>query len=321
MTAPNVVDLCVHLVRRGPGVVLSDLADVSGLGIIRSAVSRRGAASDAPIDTVAGVVEVDHARLPQASSVDLTLGGRSIAGPRLIVRNHDCPLAGSCPALSCRLRSGRKRGSQREGQVTATVHVAVLDPLPMFRRGVAASLSNLGHLVEEPSNAEAWVRERPGGLVLLTLHSAEDLDRLTALCRLRPRPLVVALPPADDASLGVRAIRAGARSVVARETTESALQRTVSATLAGEAAMPADVADLLVSGLDGRAPRSSAPSAEQIAWLRRLSDGWTVTRLALEVGYSERAMYRLLRALYQRIGVSTRLEAVVLAHDKGWFEN
>jgi DNA-binding NarL/FixJ family response regulator len=191
----------------------------------------------------------------------------------------------------------------------------------MFRRGVAASLSNLGHLVEEPSNAEAWVRERPGGLVLLTLHSAEDLDRLTALCRLRPRPLVVALPPADDASLGVRAIRAGARSVVARETTESALQRTVSATLAGEAAMPADVADLLVSGLDGRAPRSSAPSAEQIAWLRRLSDGWTVTRLALEVGYSERAMYRLLRALYQRIGVSTRLEAVVLAHDKGWLEN
>ncbi|WP_432198903.1 hypothetical protein [Streptomyces sp. bgisy027] len=206
-------------------------------------------------------------------------------------------------------------------QVTATVHVAVLDPLPMFRRGVAASLSSLGHLVEEPANAEAWLRERPGGVVLLTLHSAEDVDQLTALCSLRPRPLVVALPSADDASLGVRAMRAGARSVVAREATASALQRAVSATLNGEAVMPANVAALLVAGRGGRVPRGSAPSAEQIAWLRRLSDGWTVTRLALDTGYSERAMYRLLRALYQKIGVGTRLEAIMLAQEKGWFEN
>lgn len=193
--------------------------------------------------------------------------------------------------------------------------------MPVFRHGVAASLSSLGHLVEEPANAEVWLRERPGGVVLLTLCGAEDLDRLTALCRLRPRPLVVALLSAADASLGVRAMRAGARSVVAREVTVSALQRAVSATLGGEAVMPTEVADLLVTGRGGRAPRGLVPSAEQIDWLRRLSDGWTVARLALDTGYSERAMYRLLRALYQRIGVSTRLEAIVLAHDKGWFES
>ncbi|MCX4857503.1 hypothetical protein [Streptomyces canus] len=155
----------------------------------------------------------------------------------------------------------------------------------------------------------------------MTLHSAEDLDRLTALCSLRPRPLVVALSSADDVSLGARAMRSGARSVVAREATVSALQRAVSATLDGEAVMPAKVADLLMSGRGGRVPRGSAPSAEQIAWLRQLSEGWTVARLALDTGYSERAMYRLLQALYQKVGVSTRLEAIVLAHDKGWFEN
>lgn len=193
--------------------------------------------------------------------------------------------------------------------------------MPVFRHGVAASLSSLGHLVEEPANAEAWLRERPGGVVLMTLRSAEDLDLLTALCRLRPRPLVVALPSAEDASMGIRAMRAGARSVVAREATVSALQRAVSATLDGEAVMPIEVADLLVSGRGGRAPRGSVPSTEQLAWLRRLSDGWTVSRLASDTGYSERAMYRLLRAFYQRIGVSTRLEAIMLAHDKGWFEN
>jgi NarL family two-component system response regulator YdfI len=191
----------------------------------------------------------------------------------------------------------------------------------MFRHGVAASLSSLGHLVEEPASAESWLRERPGGVVLLTLRCAEDLDRLTALCRLRPRPLVVALSPAGDASLGVQALRAGARSVVAREATVPALQRAVSSTLDGVTVMPTEVADLLMTGRGGRAPGGSVPSAEEITWLRRLSDGWTVSRLASDSGYSERAIYRLLRAFYQRIGASTRLEAIVQAHDTGWFEN
>lgn len=191
----------------------------------------------------------------------------------------------------------------------------------MFRRGVAESLSSLGHSVEEPADVEAWLREHPGGLVLLTLNVEEDLNRLTNLCSLRPRPLVMALPSADDISLGALAMRTGARSVIAREATVSALRRAVSATLEGEAVMPADVAGLLVAGKGGRAPRRSAPSAEQIVWLRELAEGRTVAGLALDTGYSERAMYRLLRALYQEIGVGSRLEAIVLAHENGWFEN
>jgi two-component system, NarL family, response regulator YdfI len=202
-----------------------------------------------------------------------------------------------------------------------TVYVAVVDPVPLFRHGVVAALSGLGHLVEEPVDAVEWLHTRPGGMVLLTLHSAEDLDQVIALCRVRPRPLVIALSSDEIPSLGVRAVRAGARSVVARTATVSALRRAVDATLDGEAVMPADVANLLVAGQGERPPRRQAPSAQQVAWLRRLSDGWTVTRLAADAGYSERAMYRLLKALYQQIGANTRLEAMILAHEEGWFEN
>lgn len=202
-----------------------------------------------------------------------------------------------------------------------TVHVAVVDPVPLFRQGVVAALSSVGHLVEEPADAVAWAHARPGGMVLLTLHAAEDLDQVIALCRVRPRPLVVALPSGEIPSLGVRAVRAGARSVMKRTVTVSALRRAVTATLDGEAVMPADVADLLVAGRGGRPPRRSAPSTQQVAWLRRLSDGWTVARLATDAGYSERAMYRLLKALYQQIGANTRLEAMILAHEEGWFQN
>ncbi|MGP2435886.1 hypothetical protein [Streptomyces sp. JW3] len=95
----------------------------------------------------------------------------------------------------------------------------------------------------------------------------------------------------------------------------------MSATLDGEAVMPIEVADLLLTGRGGRTPRGPEPTSDEITWLRRLADGWTVSRLASVSGYSERAMYRLLRAFYQKMGVSTRLEAVMLAYDMGWFED
>ncbi|MFE9689111.1 hypothetical protein [Micromonospora sp. NPDC005806] len=133
-------------------------------------------------------------------------------------------------------------------------------------------------LQDAGSSARYLIRDRDGTHpalfdALLTMHSADDLDGLTALCRMRPLPLVVALPSGDVPSVGVRAVRAGARSVVARAATVPALRRAVAATLDGEAVMPADVADLLLTGRGGRPPRRSAPSAEQVAWMRRLSNG------------------------------------------------
>ncbi|GAA4237803.1 hypothetical protein GCM10022254_51130 [Actinomadura meridiana] len=202
-----------------------------------------------------------------------------------------------------------------------TVHVAVADPVPIFRHGVVTALSSVGHRVEEPADAVARAHARPGGMVLLTLRSAEDLDQVISLCGIRPRPLVVALPSGEVSSLGVRALRAGAQSVVAHTATVLVLQRAVAATLDGEAVMPADVAGLLVAGRGGRPPRRSAPSPQQTAWLRRLSEGWTVTGLAADVGYSERAMYRLLKALYQQIGARSRLEAIILAREEGWLQS
>ncbi|SEU14237.1 helix-turn-helix domain-containing protein [Nonomuraea wenchangensis] len=44
----------------------------------------------------------------------------------------------------------------------------------------------------------------------------------------------------------------------------------------------------------------------------------TVADLADRAGYSERAMFRLLQALYREIGVATRIQAIVRAQERGW---
>jgi DNA-binding CsgD family transcriptional regulator len=51
--------------------------------------------------------------------------------------------------------------------------------------------------------------------------------------------------------------------------------------------------------------------------LQQLAGGITVAQLAHRAGYSERAMYRLLRGLYIKLDVKTRTEALMLARARG----
>ncbi|MGX6604070.1 DNA-binding response regulator [Micromonosporaceae bacterium Da 78-11] len=194
-----------------------------------------------------------------------------------------------------------------------TVHVAVLDPLPMYQQGVAATLSAIGHIVETPEDPLAWVRRSPGAVVLLTLAVHGDWELLFRLRDETSPHAVIAVVEDDVVVHGVRAVRAGARSVMPRCVTNETLRRTIEATLDGQAVLPAGVAAALASGEE-----HSLPAAERLEWLRQLAEGATVAQLAQRAGYSERAMFRLLQALYQEIGVRTRLEAIMQARDRGW---
>ncbi|MEU4742385.1 LuxR C-terminal-related transcriptional regulator, partial [Actinosynnema sp. NPDC023658] len=63
---------------------------------------------------------------------------------------------------------------------------------------------------------------------------------------------------------------------------------------------------------------SEALDADELTWLRRLATGGTVAQVAAHAGYSERAMYRMLNGLYRRMGVGSRLEAIIRARESGW---
>jgi hypothetical protein len=49
-----------------------------------------------------------------------------------------------------------------------------------------------------------------------------------------------------------------------------------------------------------------------------LASGRTVSQLAEQSGYSERAMFRLLRKVYVRMQVRNRTEALLRARQQGW---
>jgi DNA-binding NarL/FixJ family response regulator len=197
------------------------------------------------------------------------------------------------------------------------VRIAVVDPLPLFRQGVASVLQAAGHLVETPLDVLAWAQRNAAALVLITVSSDPDWELFGCLCaRTGASQPVIALVDKDSTLLGARALQTGARSVVPRDVTAEALLRTVEATIEGQAVMPTAVAAALVSGVHEFA--ENRLSIDQLSWLRELANGMTVAQLADRTGYSERAMFRLLNALYRQIGARNRLQAIMRAQEAGW---
>ncbi|MGH3906118.1 MAG: DNA-binding response regulator [Pseudonocardiaceae bacterium] len=198
------------------------------------------------------------------------------------------------------------------------IHIAVVDPLPMFQQGVAATLSAVGHTVEAPTDVAEWVPRDERSVVLLTLCVERDWEQLWRLHDRFPGQAVIALVEEESVAVGVRAIQSGARSVLSRHVMAGALERAVEATIDGQAVMPAPVAAALAGGMPPGIARQVPLSSQQLSWLRRLATGVTVARLASDTGYSERAMYRLLHSLYKKMGVENRIQAILLGQEQGW---
>lgn len=195
-------------------------------------------------------------------------------------------------------------------------HVAVLDPLPFFQRGVVEALTSDEILVEAPADIGAWVAQGGQRVVILTLASPADWALLEQLSVTTP---VVAVLEENTDPLSIRALRLGAGSVVPRSATVTTMRRALEAVLAGDAIVSRSVVRSLVAS--SRLHASSAPpplGEEEVRWLRQLASGVTVARLATMAGYSERAMYRLLNGIYDRMGVTNRTEALIKADAHGW---
>jgi DNA-binding NarL/FixJ family response regulator len=110
------------------------------------------------------------------------------------------------------------------------------------------------------------------------------------------------------------ALQVGATGVVAMDAEFDQVVAVVRAAASGLTLLPRRVAKALCRTQAGPVPQLLP---RERTWLRHLADSGTVGGLAGEFGYSEREMYRLLGALYSRLGASNRTEALLLAERSG----
>jgi DNA-binding NarL/FixJ family response regulator len=198
-----------------------------------------------------------------------------------------------------------------------SVRIAVMDPLPIYRRGMLATLGDLGFEPETPEDLLAWVRQDRHRTVLLTVQQLWDWSLLAELCRTSRELVVVALLADASTEAYVRAILAGAAVAVPRAAPPDHVRRAFEEAVKGVSVLPTEVVRALSMSREDRSGAPPLPTNE-VEWLRTLARGVTVAQLAHRNGYSERAMFRLLRNLYDRLGVKGRTEALMLANRRGW---
>jgi DNA-binding NarL/FixJ family response regulator len=197
------------------------------------------------------------------------------------------------------------------------LRIAVSDPLPVYQRGLMATLGEAGFDSEAPDDLRTWIRQEHRRVVLLTLDVPSDWALLAELRHTRSDLVVVAVLTDVSVQSYVRAILAGAVTAIPRDASPKAVRRVFEEAVEGFSVLPVEVVQALAAPHQ-RVESGPTPAAHELDWLRELAGGATVTQLAERSGYSERAMFRLLRDLYQRLEVSSRTEALILAQQRGW---
>lgn len=78
----------------------------------------------------------------------------------------------------------------------------------------------------------------------------------------------------------------------------------------------AEVIERTLSSTNGENPLSP----EEITLLQGLTDGRLVSELAVEFGFAERSVYRILRNVWMRVGAASRSEGIAIVTARGWLD-
>ena len=194
--------------------------------------------------------------------------------------------------------------------------VAVVDIVPSYRLGLSAAFADAGFRPEEPADLDDWARLPGPRGVLVTVTAVEDCQGIQRLVAENDELIVVALLRQPTPEMYVRALQAGASGVASWTSAPETVIEVMRSARQEQVLLPHDVVKAIATGITLSAElRSIAPA--ELHWLQVMAKGQTVAELARAVGYSEREMFRLLRQLYERMGVQNRTEALLKAAQCG----
>jgi len=201
------------------------------------------------------------------------------------------------------------------------IRVLCVDDHPVVRRGVAAMLAvepELDLVAEAASGREALelFREHRPDVVLMDLRLAGDMDGMTAteaICREWPRARILVLTTyAGDENIH-RALQAGARGYLIKDTLDERLLDAIRAVHEGRRYVPPEVAVQLAE----HGPRVELTDREREV-LDLMARGMRNKEIGAELSITEATARTHVEKIVAKLGVSGRTEAVVMAAQRGF---
>ena len=199
------------------------------------------------------------------------------------------------------------------------IRILIADDHSVVREGLVSLVKRKSDMVvvAEASNGreavQLWKEHRPG-VTLLDLRMPElgGVGAIKEIRELDENAHIVVLTTYDGDEDIYRAIKAGAKAYLLKDTARDALVETVRRVHAGETYLPPQLAAKLAERVSGE-----ALSPREIDVLQRMAGGKSNKEIGAELFISEGTVKTHIKSIFNKLDVVSRTEAVATANRRG----
>jgi len=202
---------------------------------------------------------------------------------------------------------------------TSTITILCVDDHPLVRKGIAAILANETdmRLVAEagtgPEAVEAFRKHRPDiTLMDLRMPGGDGIEATKAIRQIDPEAKIIALTSYDGDQEIYRALEAGVRGYMLKESVHTEIVRAIRVVHAGKRLMPPEVAERLSEHFP-----QVALTPREIEVLQYVAKGFGNKEIGVRLGTAAGTVKMHLQNILSKLGASDRTHAVTLAIRRG----
>jgi DNA-binding NarL/FixJ family response regulator len=205
------------------------------------------------------------------------------------------------------------------GAVTQTLGILCVDDHPLVRKGIAAILANETDmkLVAEAGSGQEAVnafRQYHPDITLMDLRMP-GMDGIEATKQIRqvdPEAKIIALTSYDGDQEIYRALEAGVRGYILKESVHTEIVRAIRVVQSGKRLMPPEVAERLSEHFP-----QVALTPREIEVLQYVAKGFGNKEIGVRLGTAAGTVKMHLQNILSKLGASDRTHAVTLAIRRG----
>jgi DNA-binding NarL/FixJ family response regulator len=212
--------------------------------------------------------------------------------------------------------------------MTEPLTILIADDHPLFRKGLRALLATVPQIQvvgEAASGSEAarLAAQLQPNLVLMDLQmpGGDGLSAIRQITAAHPHIHILVVTMFEDDDSVFAAMRAGARGYVLKDMDDDEMLRAIVAVGHGEAIFSPAIATRIMAFFANRPAQTPAPFPDltdsERKVLRLMARGLANDAIAAQLGFSPKTVRNYVSAIFGKLHVADRAQAIVRARDEG----